>query len=87
MIRPDTLDRLRLTASMNPDDVASWTILHVLAAREIVAELETLEAVRAYLAKPRARLDTLRVLLARADTETLDMRSPACTPSSDLPQS
>lgn len=88
MISPATLDRLRLTASMDPDDVASWTILYVLAAREILAELETLAAVRAYLAKPRARLDTLRLLLASSGAETLEViRSPTCTPSSELPQS
>ena len=42
-------------------------------AREILAAVDTLQAVRLYVALPTATLDTLRLLLQRPSTETLEI--------------
>ena len=63
------------TARLDPDDIASFALLRIgdHDARQIVDALDTLQAVRLYVALPTATLDTLRLLLQQPTTETLEI--------------
>lgn len=75
MITPGVMSVLRETARLDPDDIASFALLRIgdHDARQIVDALDTLQAVRLYVALPTATLDTLRLLLRQPTTETLEI--------------
>lgn len=75
MITPGVMSVLRETARLDPDDIASFALLRIgdHDARQIVDALDTLQAVRLYVALPTATLDTLRLLLEQPTTETLEV--------------
>lgn len=75
MITPGVLARLREIAQLDPEDIASFGLVRIgdHDAREILADVDTLQAVRLYVALPTATLDTLRLLLQRPSTETLEI--------------
>jgi hypothetical protein len=75
MITPGVMSVLRETARLDPDDIASFALLRLgdHDARQIVDALDTLQAVRLYVALPTATLDTLRLLLQQPTTETLEI--------------
>lgn len=75
MITPGVMSVLRETARLDPDDIASFALLRIgdHDARQIVDALDTLQAVRLYVALPTATLDTLRLLLEQPTTETLEI--------------
>lgn len=75
MITPGLLLRLREVADIGPDDFASFAMLRIgdHDAREILAAVDTVQAVRLYVALPTATLDTLRLLLQQPTTETLEI--------------
>lgn len=75
MITPGVMSVLRETARLDPDDIASFALLRIgdHDARQIVDALDTLQAVRLYVALPTATLDTLRLLLQQPTTETLEI--------------
>lgn len=75
MITPGVMSVLRETARLDPDDIASVALLRIgdHDARQIVDALDTLQAVRLYVALPTATLDTLRLLLEQPTTETLEI--------------
>ena len=75
MITPGVLARLREIAQLDPEDIASFGLARIgdHDAREILADVDTLQAVRLYVALPTATLDTLRLLLQRPSTETLEI--------------
>lgn len=75
MITPGVMSVLRETARLDPDDIASFALLRIGEhdARQIVDALDTLQAVRLYVALPTATLDTLRLLLEQPTTETLEI--------------
>lgn len=75
MITPGLLLRLREVADIGPDDFASFAMLRIgdHDAREILAAVDTMQAVRVYLAAPSPSLDTLRLLLEQPTTETLEI--------------
>lgn len=70
----EALERLRLVAQLETDDVAAWTTIGSTSAAAILAELDTLAAIRAYLHNPSASLNTLRTLLRGTGVETLEFR-------------
>jgi hypothetical protein len=75
MITPGVMSVLRETARLDPDDIASFALLRIGEhdARQIVDALDTLQAVRLYVALPTATLDILRLLLQQPTTETLEI--------------
>lgn len=75
MIPNEAIERLRLVADLDVDDVYAWTLIGCQSARAILAEVDTLAAVREYLRRPSPSIDALRALLAQGVTETLDMRN------------
>lgn len=75
MIPPEALARLRQVADLDVDDVAAWTAIGSTSAAAILADVDTLAAVRAYLSGPAPNLARLRALLAAGAVETLDLRA------------
>ena len=75
MITPGLLLRLREVADIGPDDCASFAMLRIgdHDAREILAAVDTLQAVRLYLDAPAPSLDTLRTLLRTSGIETVQL--------------
>lgn len=77
MITPGLLLRLREVADIGPDDCASFAMLRIgdHDAREILAAVDTMQAVRLYLDAPSPSIDTLRSLLSCSGVETVNLRA------------
>lgn len=75
MITPGLLLRLREVADIGPDDFASFAMLRIgdHDAREILAAVDTMQAVRLYLDTPAPSIDILRTLLATEGVETVQL--------------
>lgn len=70
MIPPEAIARLRQVASLNAEDVYAWTAIGSTSAAAILADLDTLCAVRAYVNEPHASMPVLRALLGSPGAET-----------------
>jgi hypothetical protein len=75
MISPGVAARLREIADVHPGDLASrgTVLIGDHDAREILAAVDTLQAVRLYLDAPAPSLDTLRTLLRTSGIETVQL--------------
>lgn len=75
MITPGLLLRLREVADIGPKDFASFAMLRIgdHDAREILAAVDTMQAVRLYLDTPAPSIDILRTLLATEGVETVQL--------------
>lgn len=75
MIAPAIVARLREIADVRPDDIVSRGTLLVgdHDAREILAAVDTVQAVRLYLDAPAPSIDILRTLLATEGVETVQL--------------
>lgn len=75
MISPGVAARLREIADVHPGDLASrgTALIGDHDAREILAAVDTLQAVRLYLDAPAPSLDTLRTLLRTSGIETVQL--------------
>lgn len=75
MITPGLLLRLREVADIGPDDFAAFAMLRIgdHDAREILAAVDTVQAVRLYLDTPAPSIDILRTLLATEGVETVQL--------------
>jgi len=77
MISPGVAARLREIADVHPGDLASrgTVLIGDHDAREILAAVDTLQAVRLYLDAPSPSIDTLRSLLSCSGVETVNLRA------------
>lgn len=75
MIAPAIVARLREIADVRPDNIVSRGTLLVgdHDAREILAAVDTVQAVRLYLDTPAPSIDILRTLLATEGVETVQL--------------